>query len=126
MRQDGTEQGETVPLLFDRRRVAGDQQIDRLPEHLRERSAVTAQRIASTFELGARVREWMAACSRREGDYYRSRAAWNRTVAEFERTQADALRAGRLLVTPWRPVLARTQPFNGSAGGGSRGRERRA
>ena len=104
VRQDRIEQGWAVLPLFDWRRVAEDQQIDSLPVNLREQLAITAQRIADTFEFGARVRERIAARGELEGDYYRSRAAWNRAVARFERTQADALRAGHLLATPWRPI----------------------
>jgi hypothetical protein len=102
--QDGTQGGGAARQWLDRQRVAEDQQIGGLPAHLRERLATTAQSIAATFELAARVRERMAARSDPEGDYYRSRAAWNRAVARFERRQADAIRSGRLLATPWRRV----------------------
>jgi epoxyqueuosine reductase QueG len=91
--------------LADWRQITEDREIDRLPVHLRQQLASTAERVAVTFALGAQVRERMAAGSGRNVDYYRSRAAWNRAVADFERQQADALRAGRLLAVPWRPVV---------------------
>jgi hypothetical protein len=105
--QDGIEQGWAVPSLLNWR-VAEDQQVHSLPVNLRQQLAITAQRIAATFEFGAQVRERIAARNEPERDYYRSRAAWNRAVARFERTQAEALRAGRLLATPWRPIPDRT------------------
>jgi hypothetical protein len=61
VREDGIEQGRAVLPRHDWRRVAEDQQVDRLPVHLREELATTAQRLADTFELGARVGERMAA-----------------------------------------------------------------
>lgn len=111
VRHHRIEQGWALLPLLDWRRAGEDQQVDSLPLPLREQLATTAQKVSTTFELGARVREQMAA--RREPgdrDYYRSRAAWNQAVARFERAQADALRAGRLLATPWRPVLDADHP----------------
>jgi hypothetical protein len=102
--QDGTERGRAVAARWEWRRSAEDQQIDSVPAHLREASAITALKVSATFELGARVRERMAARSTPDRGYHRSRAGWNRAVARFEREQADALRAGRLLPTPWRLV----------------------
>ena len=91
-------------VLADWRRAAQDQRIDRMPAHLRDQLASTAERVATTFELGARVRERIAARNGPEADHYRLRAAWNRTVADFERRQAAALREGHLLAVPWRPA----------------------
>ena len=71
VRNGGTDDGAAVPPLFDWRRSAEDQRIDSLPEHLREQLAATAQRIAATFELGAEVRERMAAGSQHARDYHR-------------------------------------------------------
>jgi hypothetical protein len=75
-----------------------------VPAQLRERLAVTAEMVARSFELGARVRATMAAGGGANQTYYRSRAAWNEMVDDFERRQAEALRGGRLLATPWRRV----------------------
>jgi hypothetical protein len=92
--------------LADWRRVSEDQRVDGLPAQLRERLAGTAERVARTFELGARVRAGMATRGGAGEDHYRSRAAWNQMVADFERRQAEALRGGRLLAIPWRPKPA--------------------
>lgn len=104
MQTDGTEQARPLMRLADWRRVIEDRQIDRLPVQLRQSLASTAEQVAATFALGAQVRERIAAGSGSNVEYYRLRAAWNRTVADFERRQADALRAGHLLAIPWRPV----------------------
>jgi hypothetical protein len=80
------------------------QRIDRVPARMRDQLASTAERVAITFELAARVRERMAARNGPEADHYRLRAAWNRTVADFERHQAAALREGHLLAVPWHPA----------------------
>jgi hypothetical protein len=90
--------------LADWRRLTSDLRLDRAPEDLRWRLASTAEQVAVTFELGARVRERMAAAGGPRADHYRHRAAWNRTVADFERRQAEALRSGRLLAVPWSPA----------------------
>lgn len=104
MRDDGMEPGWGGRPVADWRRVRVDQRVDGVPAELRERLAVTAERVARTFALGAQVRAGMAAGGGAGEDYYRSRAAWNRLVADFERRQAQALRAGRLLAIPWRSV----------------------
>jgi hypothetical protein len=91
-------------VLADWRRATHDQRIDRVPAHLRGQLASTAERVAATFELGARIRERIADRNGPEADHYRLRAAWNRTVADFERRQAAALRDGHLLAVPWRPA----------------------
>jgi hypothetical protein len=57
-----------------------------------------------TFTLAARVRGWMAGRDGADADYHRSRAAWNRAVADFERRQAAAIRGGHLLATHWHSV----------------------
>ena len=95
--------------LADWRRPTSDLRIDRAPADLRDQLASTAERIASTFELGARIRDRIAAVGGPRADYYRGRAAWNRTVSDFERRQAEALRSGRLLAIPWPPASARTR-----------------
>jgi hypothetical protein len=97
-------------VLADWRRATKDQRIDRAPAHLRDQLASTAERVAVTFEHGARIRERIAAGNGPEADYYRTRAAWNRTVADFERRQAAALRSGHLLSVPWRPATALPPP----------------
>jgi hypothetical protein len=61
MPQDGIEQGWTGLPLLDWRRSAEGQRIDSLPLHLREQLAITAQKVSGTLQLGARVREQMAA-----------------------------------------------------------------
>lgn len=96
--------GQIVMWPADWRRGTEDSQIDSLPVHLREMLASTAEQVAVTFERGAKVRERIAAGSGLDVDHYRLRAAWNRAVADFERRQANALRAGRLLAVPWRPL----------------------
>ena len=88
----------------DRRRATHDQRIAWVPAHLRDQLASTAERLAATFELGARIRERIADRNGPEADHYRLRAAWNRTVADFERRQAAALRDGHLLAVLWRPA----------------------
>ena len=103
-RDDGMEPGWVGRPLADRRGVRVDQRVDGLPAELRERLAVTAERVARTFAFGAQVRAGLAARGGAGGDYYRLRAAWNQLVADFERRQAAALRGGRLLATPWRSV----------------------
>jgi hypothetical protein len=80
-----------------------DQRVDGLPAELRERLAVTAERVARTFAFEAQVRAGMATHRGAGEDYHRSRAAWNQTVADFERRQAEALRGGRLLGDPMAP-----------------------
>jgi hypothetical protein len=101
-------------VLADWRRPTSDSRIDFVPTHLRNKLASTAERVAVTFELGARIRERIAAGNGPEADYYRLRAAWNRTVADFERRQAAALRSGHLLAVPWArataPPTATTPP----------------
>jgi hypothetical protein len=90
--------------LAEWRRVREHQRVDGAPAELRERMAATAERVASTFAFGAQVRVGMAPRGGPREDYYRSRAAWNQLVADFERRQAQALRGGRLLAIPWRSV----------------------
>ena len=90
--------------LADWRGMRVDRWVDGVPAELRERLAVTAEGVARTFELGAQVRAGMAARGGAGEHYFRSRAAWNRLVADFERRQAQALRGGRLLAIPWRRV----------------------
>jgi len=46
--------------VADRRRRTGDLRIDRAPAGLRHQLASTAERVSSTFEVGARVRDRMA------------------------------------------------------------------
>jgi hypothetical protein len=94
-----------VTVLADWRRATQDQLVDFVPAHLRSQLASTADRVALTFELGAGIRERIAARDGPEAEYYRLRAAWNRKVADFERRQAAALRAGQLLAIPWRPTI---------------------
>lgn len=103
MRDDGSAPAVPTPLA-DWRQAGEDQRIDAAPAHLRERLATTAEQVASTFAFAAQVRARMAGRGGAEADDHRSRAAWNRLVADFERRQAAALRSGRLLATPWRPV----------------------
>ena len=103
MRDDGSAPGVPTPLA-GWRQAGEDQRIDAVPAHLRERLATTAEQVASTFAFTAQVRARMAGRGGAEADDHRSRAAWNRLVADFERRQAAALRSGRLLATPWRPV----------------------
>jgi hypothetical protein len=93
-------------VLADWRRATHDQRIDCVPGHLRDQLASTAERVAGPFEVGARIRERIADRNGPEADYYRLRAAWNRTVAEFERRQAGALRDGHLLAVPWHPAAS--------------------
>ena len=97
-------------MLADWRRASQDQQIDGAPAQLRHQLASTAERVAVTFELGASIRERIAARNGPEADYYRLRAAWNRTVAGFERRQAAALRDGHLLAVPWRSATPVAPP----------------
>jgi hypothetical protein len=66
-----------------------------------EQLAATAERLAATFEHGARVRERIAAGGGPKADHFRRWAASNRAVADFERRQAQALRGGRVLAVPW-------------------------
>lgn len=103
MRDDGSAPGVPTPLA-DCRLAGEDQRIDAVPAHLRERLATTAEQVASTFAFAAQVRARMAGRGTAAADDHRSRAAWNRLVADFERQQGAALRSGRLLATPWRPV----------------------
>jgi hypothetical protein len=102
MPDDGSDPGWVGGPLADWRRVREDRRIDGVPAELRERLAVTAERVARTFEFGARLRAEVAARGGAWEDYYRSRAAWNQLVADFERRQAEAIRGGRLLAFPWR------------------------
>jgi hypothetical protein len=114
---DRTEQARPSIRPADRRGVIEDRQIDRLPVPLRQRLASTAEQVAATFALGAQVRERIGAGSGANVDYYRLRAAWNRTVADFERRQADALRGGgHLLAVPWWPVANSTHDGRPIAG----------
>jgi hypothetical protein len=104
VRDEGMKPGWAGRPLADWRGVRVDQRVDGLPAELRERLAGTAERVARTFAFGVQVRAGMAAWSPAREDYHRSRAAWNQMVADFERRQARALRDGRLLAIPWRPV----------------------
>ena len=80
--------------------VREDQSTGEVLAKLRERLAVTADRVAATFELSAKVRERMAARGGAAAEYHRMRGEQHRRIAEFERRQAQALREGYLLETP--------------------------
>jgi hypothetical protein len=101
---DGGASGPSGVPLADWRRAAGERRIDAVPAHLRERLASTAERLALTFAFAAQVHARMAGASGAEAGHHRAYAAWHQLIADFERRQADALRDGRLLATPWRPV----------------------
>ncbi len=92
-----------VPPLANWRRVREDQSIDHVSAELRERVAATAERLAHTFEVSAQARERMAGQGGPWAEHHLLQATRHRTLADFERRQAQALRAGRLLAGPWHP-----------------------
>ena len=96
--------------LADWRRVRKDQTIEHVPAELRERIAATAERVAHTFELSAQTRERMAEQGGPWAEHHLLQAARHRTLADFERRQAQALRAGHLLAGPWRPGANDREP----------------
>jgi hypothetical protein len=109
----------TATVLADWRRPTQKLRIERVPVHMSDQLAATAERVAVTFELGARIRERIAARIGPEADYYRTRAAWNRAVADFERHQAAALQSGHLLPIPWRPATIPRLAVESDDSGGS-------
>ena len=103
MHDDGSAPRVPAPLA-NWRRAAEDQRIDAVPAHLRERLATTPNRSPPPSPSPPRSAPGWPAAAVPRPTTNRSRAAWNRLVADFERRQAAALRSGRLLATPWRPV----------------------
>jgi hypothetical protein len=90
-----------APPLAGWGRVRKDQTIEHLPAEMREEIAATADRIADTFELSTQTRERMAEQGGAGAEHHLLQAARHRTLADFERRQAQALRSGRLLAAPW-------------------------
>jgi hypothetical protein len=107
---DATSSNWALLPLSDRRRVWKDQSIEHVPAELRERIATTAERVAHTFEVSAQTRERMAEQGGPWAEHHRLQAARHRTLADFERRQAQALRAGHLLAAPWRPDTNGQEP----------------
>lgn len=99
-----------VPPLADWRGVRKDQSIEHIPAELLEEIAATADRIADTFEVSAQTRERMAEQSAPWAEHHLLQAARHRTLADFERRQAQALRSGHLLAAPWRPGANGREP----------------
>jgi hypothetical protein len=89
--------------LVDWRTLQKDHTVQHASAELRERIASTAERVAHTFELSAESRERMAEPGGPGAEHHLLQAARHRTLADFERRQAQALRTGRLLATPWQP-----------------------
>jgi hypothetical protein len=110
VRDDGTFSNWAVLPLADWRSVRKDKPIDHVPAELRERVAATAERIAFTFEISAQARERMAEQGGPWAEHHLLQAARHRTLADFERRQAQALRAGHLLAAPWRPGTNGQEP----------------
>jgi hypothetical protein len=110
VRDDATSSDWTVPPLADWRRDRKDQSIEHLPTEVREEIAATADRIADTFEISAETRERMAEQGGPWAEHHLLHAARHRTLADFERRQAQALRSGRLLAAPWHPGANSQEP----------------
>ncbi|HEX8861779.1 MAG TPA: hypothetical protein VGC06_22285 [Actinomycetes bacterium] len=107
---DASSSSWAIPPLANRRRVRKDHSIDHVPAELRERIAATAERLAHTFEVSARTRERMAEQGGPWAEHHLLQAARHRTLADFERQQAQALRAGHLLAGPWHPGVNSQEP----------------
>jgi hypothetical protein len=102
VRDDASSSNWAVLPLANWRGIQKDRTIEHVPAELRERIAATAERIARTFEVSARTRERMAEEGGPWAVHHLLQAARHRTLADFERRQAQALRAGHLLPAPWR------------------------
>jgi len=107
---DATASNWAVLPLADWQRVRKDQSIEHVPAEVREEIAATADRIANTFEVSAQTRERLAEQGGPWAEHHRLQAARHRTLADFERRQAKALRAGQLLAAPWQPGTNGREP----------------